>query len=142
MFYIHLKDGSQRGDSRDALDLQGRNKAFEHMGRFSFEHLTLFDSDSANGGSGQFSYRLKQDGEPYANSHQLVRQTDLETLLTETRAILQTMGREILAGTIAVDPYRKGSERPCTFCEYQSICRIDPWAHRYRPLKPILAAGP
>jgi ATP-dependent helicase/nuclease subunit B len=66
-------------------------------------------------------------------------------VLSDARAMLRTMGREILAGNIAVDPYRKGNEIPCTYCDFKSVCRIDPWTHAYRPLRPILepvANGP
>ena len=34
-----------------------------------------------------------------------------------------------------VAPYRKGTMTACKRCDYQSICRIDPWTHRFRVLK-------
>jgi len=34
-----------------------------------------------------------------------------------------------------VDPYRKGSETPCEYCDYRAACRIDPWTHHYRVLR-------
>jgi len=138
MFYVRLKDESERTRQRDEEPDRKAGKRFEHTGRFSFEWLALFDSDHAAGNSGQFSYRLKKDGEPYANSHQLIRQPALEAVLNDARAMLGTMGREILAGNIAVDPYRKGNETPCTYCDFKSVCRIDPWTHSYRALRPIL----
>jgi len=45
-------------------------------------------------------------------------------------------------GNITVDPYRKGSDLPCAWCDYKPICRIDPWTHVYRPLAPLLAKTP
>ncbi len=143
MFYVRLKDENERTRGRGEEPDRKPVKRFEHTGRFSFEWLALFDSDHAAGNSGQFSYRLKKDGEPYANSHQLIRQPALESVLSDARAMLRTMGREILAGNIAVDPYRKGNEIPCTYCDFKSVCRIDPWTHSYRALKPLLqpAAG-
>jgi ATP-dependent helicase/DNAse subunit B len=44
------------------------------------------------------------------------------------------MGRRIFAGDVNVDPYRKGAETACDFCDYRGICRIDPWTHRFRVL--------
>lgn len=139
MFYVRLRDATSRAGHRDEEEPDVKTgKRFEHTGRFSFEWLPLFDREFASGGGGQFSYRLKKDGEPYANSHQLIRQTELENLLTDAKTLLQAMGRDILAGNIAVDPYRKGNDLPCTYCDFKSVCRIDPWTHAYRPLRPLL----
>ncbi len=138
MFYVRLKDASESTSHRDAEPDPKAGKRFAHSGRFSFERLALFDSANAMGSSGQFSYRLKKDGEPYGNSHQLVRQPELDGLLADAKAMLRAMGQDILSGNISVDPYRKGTEIPCTYCDLKPVCRIDPWTHTYRPLKPIL----
>jgi ATP-dependent helicase/DNAse subunit B len=34
-----------------------------------------------------------------------------------------------------VDPYRKGAATACDYCDYATICRIDPWTHPYRRLR-------
>jgi ATP-dependent helicase/DNAse subunit B len=47
------------------------------------------------------------------------------------------MGIEIFAGAAAVSPYRKGATTACDQCGYRSICRIDPWTHRFRLLTAI-----
>ncbi|HAV64913.1 MAG TPA: hypothetical protein DCY13_21400, partial [Verrucomicrobiales bacterium] len=136
MFYVRLKGPSSGAQERDEPDSEVRG--FEHTGRFSFEFLPLFDARAGEGGSGQFNYRLKKDGQPHGNSRELVPQTRVERMIEEAGVMLRHMGREILGGRIAVDPYRKGSELPCTWCSYGSICRIDRWTHAYRPLRPLL----
>lgn len=138
MFYVRLKDATERVSHRAAAPDNKSSKRFEHSGRFSFEWLELFDSGFAGGGSGQFNYRLKKDGQPHGGGTQLIRQSELEQLLAGAKSMLQAMGRDILAGNISVDPYRKGVEIPCTWCDYKPICRIDPWTHQYRPLQPLL----
>jgi len=45
------------------------------------------------------------------------------------------MGRRILTGDAKVDPYRKGTEVACDFCDSRAICRIDRWTHPFRVLK-------
>lgn len=138
MFYVRLKDAGVRASHRDEDADAKTVKRFEHSGRFSFEWLSLFDSDSGSGGSGQFTYKLKKDGEPSGTSKQLVHQPELEGMLADAKELICALGREILAGNISVDPYRKGSEMPCTYCDFKSVCRIDPWTHAYRPLRPIV----
>jgi ATP-dependent helicase/nuclease subunit B len=60
---------------------------------------------------------------------------DFKALLASVEANLASMGEEIYAGSAEVAPYRKGVTTACALCEYQSICRIDPWTHRFRMLK-------
>jgi len=45
------------------------------------------------------------------------------------------MAERIFLGAARVDPYRKGNQTPCEFCDYQSACRIDKWTHQYRVLR-------
>ncbi len=134
MFYVRLKDAGVRVTHRDAPKSYDLKKAFEHTGRFSFDFLSLFDSDYTAGSSGQFSYRLKKDGELHGGSKEPVSQNALERLIKDAEEILRVMGNQIMDGNIAVDPYRKGADLPCTWCAYKPVCRIDPWTHVYRPL--------
>jgi ATP-dependent helicase/nuclease subunit B len=60
---------------------------------------------------------------------------EFEALLDHVEMQLTEMGRAIFAGEAKVDPYRKGNEMPCKFCDYRAVCRIDPWMHRYRVLR-------
>ena len=46
------------------------------------------------------------------------------------KAVLQ-----IYSGAAQVAPYRKGAVTACDQCDYRSICRLDPWTHRYRVLR-------
>jgi len=57
----------------------------------------------------------------------------------ETR--LKEMGRAIFSGEAKVDPYRKGTETPCGFCDYRAACRIDPWTHQWRVLRTAKESG-
>jgi len=139
MFYVRLRETARMSRRETSSDPEVL-KHFEHTGRFSFERLPLFDSGFATASSGQFNFRLKQDGEPHGRSSQLIRQHELERLLTDAREILRVMGRDILSGNIAVDPYRKGAEIPCAWCEFKPVCRIDPWTHSFRPLRPVLGS--
>lgn len=136
MFYVQLRRPALRSAGRDSKPETTRG--FAHTGRFSLSYLPLFDSACQQGGSGQFSYRLRQDGQPYSSSRELVAQEQLESLTRDARAMLRHMGREILEGKVSVDPYRKGADMPCTWCAYQAVCRINRWTHSYRPLKPLL----
>jgi len=110
-----------------------RKRAYRHAGRFDASALSRLDRTKA---ADQFNYRLNQDGGVRANSVEALSRADFEALLDRVGARLQEMGRAIFSGAAQVDPYRKGHETPCEFCDYRPVCRIDPWTHRYRVLRP------
>jgi ATP-dependent helicase/nuclease subunit B len=83
----------------------------------------------------QFNYRLNQDGSLRAGSVEALPRAEFEKLLNRVETQLQEMGRAIFSGVARVDPYRKGRETPCEFCDYRAACRIDPWTHPYRVLR-------
>jgi ATP-dependent helicase/nuclease subunit B len=83
----------------------------------------------------QFNYRRNRDGSLSKGSVEALPRAEFEALLDRVEMQLTGMGRSILAGTAKVDPYRKGSETPCRFCDYRAACRIDPWTHGYRVLR-------
>jgi ATP-dependent helicase/nuclease subunit B len=82
----------------------------------------------------QFKYRLKQDGSLYQGLTEALPPEQFLALLDGVETRLIAMGRRIFAGDAAVAPYRKGATTPCDYCDYASICRIDPWTHQYRRL--------
>jgi ATP-dependent helicase/nuclease subunit B len=55
-------------------------------------------------------------------------------LLDQVETQLVRIGREIYDGNIELNPFQKGSERACDACDFQGICRFDPWVHSFRVL--------
>ncbi len=74
VFYINLRGQSETGKSRaDVLKSREefRKARYQHLGRFDFAALRFLDSSNASQGA-QFKYRLKNNGEPYANNSDLL----------------------------------------------------------------------
>jgi ATP-dependent helicase/DNAse subunit B len=82
----------------------------------------------------QFNFRLTEAGKIFKNCREPLPTAEFKALLDGVERTLKTMGQQIYAGKAGVDPFRKGSQTACHQCTYQSICRIDPWTHRYRVL--------
>jgi ATP-dependent helicase/nuclease subunit B len=134
VFYVNLRGSFDNGDTRDDVLPQAgpaRRLAYRHTGRFDAGRLPLLDRVQA---MDQFKYRLKQDGTLYQGSAEALPPDKFLALLDGVEARLIAMGRRIFAGAAAVDPYRKGPATACEYCDYASICRIDPWTHPYRRL--------
>ena len=136
VFYVNLRGQYESGDTRDEALADAdaaRKRAYRHAGRFDAGTLSKLDHANA---ADQFNYRLNQDGSVRSNSVEALPRAEFEALLDRVETQLQEMGRAIFSGAAQVDPYRKGHETPCEFCDYRAACRIDPWTHRYRVLRP------
>jgi ATP-dependent helicase/nuclease subunit B len=138
VFYVNLRGQYDSGDTRvEALaDVEtSRRMAYRHTGRFSVDALPKLDCRPGVKTGDQFNYRRNQDGSLHKGSAEALPRGEFEALLDRVEMQLTEMGRAIFSGVAKVDPYRKGSETPCGFCDYRAICRIDPWTHRYRMLR-------
>jgi ATP-dependent helicase/nuclease subunit B len=111
---------------------EARRKAYRHTGRFDADVLPQLDR---TGAADQFNYRRNNDGSLRKGSVEAMPHAEFEKLLDGVETQLRTMGERIFSGAAQVDPYRKGRQTPCEFCDYQAACRIDKWTHQYRPLR-------
>jgi ATP-dependent helicase/nuclease subunit B len=140
-FYVNLRGEYKGGGSRAEIlagATESRREAYRHTGRFDAGVLDKLDRIHARD---QFNYRLKNNGEPYAGSTEAVPRMEFEKLLDGIETQLRTLGDRIFSGAAQVDPYRKGKQTPCEYCDYAAACRIDKWTHRYRPLRPAAKDG-
>jgi ATP-dependent helicase/nuclease subunit B len=139
VFYVNLRGQYEGGNTRDEAlaDADAARKlAYRHTGRFDASFLGKLD-DRPNVPCGdQFNYNRNRDGSLRKGSTEALPRAEFEKLLDRVESQLQEMGRAIFSGAAQVDPYRKGHETPCEFCDYRPVCRIDPWTHRYRVLRP------
>jgi ATP-dependent helicase/nuclease subunit B len=136
VFYVNLRGQYESGGTRDealADAAAARKRAYRHAGRFDASALSRLDRTNA---ADQFKYQLNKDGGVRSNSVEVLPRAEFEGLLDHVATQLKEMGRAIFSGAAQVDPYRKGHEIPCDFCDYRAVCRIDPWTHRYRVLRP------
>jgi ATP-dependent helicase/nuclease subunit B len=140
VFYVNLRGQFESSKTRDeVLDAtDSRKLAYRHNGRFDAGALPKLDRA---GTADQFNYRLNQDGSLRKGSAEALPRGEFEKMLDGVEARLQEMGRAIFSGEAKVDPYRKGAETPCEFCDYRAVCRIDPWTHRYRVLRAAKESG-
>ncbi len=138
VFFVNLRGRYAPANSRtEAFEgaKTARAQAYQHTGRFDLRALRRLDNRPEAGSGDQFKYRLRKDGQLYANCPEALDSAKLAEMLDEVDRNLRRMGQEIYAGKIRPDPYRKGAATACDKCEYQGVCRIDPWTHPYRSLE-------
>ncbi|MCM1186032.1 MAG: helicase-exonuclease AddAB subunit AddB [Lachnoclostridium sp.] len=66
----------------------------------------------------------KKDGSFTARSGIMSRE-ELGVLSDYVNYKMRCIGREILDGKISINPYEKGSENACAYCEYKKVCGYD-----------------
>ncbi|HEV2691989.1 MAG TPA: PD-(D/E)XK nuclease family protein [Verrucomicrobiae bacterium] len=138
-FYVNLRGAFDGGDTRDEVlgDDEAKKLAYRHNGRFDAAELRKFDRRPGASKGDQFNFKLnKGDGLP-SKSSDAISCKEFSGLLDQVEEQLRGLGIRIFTGAAEVDPYRKGKATPCDYCEYQAVCRIDPWTHEYRILRPV-----
>jgi ATP-dependent helicase/nuclease subunit B len=142
-FYVNLRGDFKGGGSRVEVlgDTEAKKLAFRHNGRFDAGELRKFDRRTEASKGDQFNFRLKQDGTLPANSAEALPHENFEALLDVVETKLRELGEQIFSGAAAVDPYRKGTQTACDYCDYRAACRIDPWTHQWRALRAASASG-
>ena len=66
----------------------------------------------------------KKDGSFSARSGILSRE-EMQLVSSYVDTKIREIGREILDGKIAANPYEKGKEEACTYCAYKKVCGFD-----------------
>ena len=135
VFYINLRGAYEAGGTREEVltgAADAREQAYRHTGKFDAGWLPQLDRIGA---ADQFNYRRNKDGSLHKGSSEALKRDEFMGLLDGVETQLVAMGQRIFAGAAAVDPYRKGSSTPCDYCDFASVCRIDPWTHQYRRLR-------
>jgi ATP-dependent helicase/nuclease subunit B len=137
VFYVNLrgkyKSQPNRNEALAETD-EARKLAYRHSGRFDVRALPKLDLRAGAMKGDQFNYKKNKDGSVSKVSREALPAEEFAALLDLVEANLISMGREIFSGSAKVSPYRKGATTACQQCDYQSICRIDPWTHQFRAL--------
>ena len=133
-FYVNLRGEFKGGDTRDEIlgDAEAKKRAYRHNGRFDAKALAQLDRAGA---ADQFNYRRNSDGSLRKGSVEAMPHAEFEKLSGMVEDRLREIGMRIFSGAAQVDPYRKGKQTPCEFCDYRAACRIDEWTHDWRVLR-------
>ncbi len=67
---------------------------------------------------------INKDGSIGRRSSVATRE-DFENLIRHIKNLIREISKEMLKGNIKINPYRKGNENSCTYCNYKAICQFD-----------------
>lgn len=81
---------------------------------------------------------LNKDGE-ISKSSSALPEEDFKALLKHVRGLIKEIGEEMLKGNAKIEPFKKGGDTSCKYCEYISICQFDNSFHdnQYKNIKEL-----
>lgn len=88
------------------------------------EEIIRYLDGESEGKSDVIPIEYKKDGELSSRSS-VMTEEELQTVSDYVNRKVRRLGREILQGKIAVEPYEKGTENACTYCAFTGVCGFD-----------------
>lgn len=89
----------------------------------SDEAVSLLDAEFADK-SDILPLERKKDG-TFSASSGVMAEEDMIMVSDYVNQKIRRLGKEILNGTISVNPCEFGGDKACTYCAYKSVCRYD-----------------
>ncbi|MDO4765972.1 MAG: PD-(D/E)XK nuclease family protein [Eubacteriales bacterium] len=109
-------------------------KAMRLKGVFVAENLAKLDKSLESGGQSQvMNIRLKKDGTPYAGA-MVLSEEELEKCKQYSHKKAEELATRIWQGDTEVRPFYYNKQKPCTYCPYVGICKVDLKENPYRYL--------
>ncbi|MGG1520200.1 helicase-exonuclease AddAB subunit AddB [Paenibacillus oryzisoli] len=131
VLYFHVHNPMLQ--RKNALDPDEVEK--ELFKRYKMKGLVTADAEVAGlmddeltvqaGHSRLIPVALKKDGSFYSTSS-VATEEQWDTLRNYVRGQVKRIGTDITDGHVEIAPFRLGKKTACTFCDYASICQIDP----------------
>jgi ATP-dependent helicase/nuclease subunit B len=125
-FYMPIDVGTDKA-AIDQLERKSEKFRRKAKGLFNGEYASILDSQTTAGQSTFYNFGFSQkDGQYgwYSSSGALTPE-DFQKILAFTRAKVIELAKGIVAGDIAVKPYRLKGRSPCSMCEFMPLCRFD-----------------
>jgi ATP-dependent helicase/nuclease subunit B len=125
-FHVHnplLQNSNHISEEQAKLEML---KAFKMKGLVlaDREVIAKMDAPLEKGYSDILPVALKTDGGFYSSAS-VATLEQWETLLSNARGTIETIGTRITDGDVEIYPYRLGTETACTHCAYRAVCQFD-----------------
>ncbi len=133
-FYMPVEVGPQRA-TLDEISKKTDTFNYKAKGIFNGRFAQQLDG-KASKDSEFYNLYVTKDGQPYGLYHNrgALKPADFEKVLKFTERKILRLAEEILSGGIDVRPYRLSNKSPCSYCEYNSVCRFDWQINDYNSL--------
>jgi len=136
-FYMPV-EVSPVGTTLVRLAEKNDNYDYKAKGIFNGCFAQMLDSNVSKD-SRFYNFYVTKDGQPYGSygNRGALKPVDFEKVLEFTKGKIVTLAEEIASGRIDAQPYRIGTESPCGYCKYKSVCRFDWQINDYNYLESL-----
>ncbi|MHC4575668.1 MAG: PD-(D/E)XK nuclease family protein, partial [Planctomycetota bacterium] len=134
-FYMPIEVAPAKS-TLEQLPSQAEVFPYKAKGIFNGEFFRQLDSAAGSGWSTFYSFSVSAKDAQYGNYgiSSALRPSDFNEVLGFTEKKIVQLAEEILSGRIDVNPYRLGTQSPCSYCKYKPVCRFDWQINDYNPL--------
>jgi ATP-dependent helicase/nuclease subunit B len=122
----------------DELSSTAESFGYKAKGLFNGEFAPQLDGNASRNSS-FYNFYVTRDGEPYGSydNRGALKPLDFEKILKFTEKKTVQLAEEIISGKIDVNPYRLGTQSPCSYCRYKPVCRFDWQINDYNFLQSV-----
>jgi len=123
----------------DELSEKVEKFGYKAKGILNGEFFQQLDAAASSGWGKFYNFRISsKDGQygDYGKSGAL-KPADFDKVLEFTEQRIVELAGNILSGKVEVRPYRLGTESPCPYCKYKSVCRFDWQINDYNFLESV-----
>ncbi len=128
LLYYHIDDPSVESPvelTQEEIDEQISGQLRMNGVVNSAPHIVELLDKTMEGRSAVIPVERKKDGSLSARSSVLTGE-ELTIVSDYVSRKITQIGREILDGSISLNPYEKGKEEACTYCAYKKVCGFEP----------------
>lgn len=136
MLYYRVADPVVEGEELSPEEINSRilqELKMTGMVNKNDEAVRMLDGEFT-GKSDILPLERKKDGS-FSTVSSVISEEDMRMVSDYVNHKIRSLGREILDGTISVNPCEFGAEKACTYCVYKHVCGYEAGAAGYRPRK-------
>ncbi|MFC5532116.1 helicase-exonuclease AddAB subunit AddB [Cohnella yongneupensis] len=129
VLYFHVQNpliltpnGMSASEAKDALFRQYRMQGLLLANGDSVKLMDESLNDSSK--SAVIPVEFKKDG-TFSSRSQVADDGQWSVLRSSVRSQIRRIGKRIVSGDVAINPYKLDRRSPCQFCEYRPVCHID-----------------
>ncbi|MFC1675617.1 PD-(D/E)XK nuclease family protein [Planctomycetota bacterium] len=135
-FYIQVESNITAATLSELAKKEG-SYGYKAKGIFDGGFSQHLDGSLTSGSSRYYNFSISTKDKQYGyyNRSGALRRCDFDKMLEFAKGKIIELVGDIVSGKIEITPYRLGSESPCGWCKYKSLCRFDWQINSYNTLQ-------
>jgi len=130
-----ILDMQRLKDNKDEYICAFHDKTSAIINQKYFQYFYRSENEKTNQGWNMFGIKLTKDNQIYKRLNSVKDEDEFNRLLDVTRNNIIYVFNRVIKGDMKPWPYYSKEANACLRCEYESICRFEPWFDEYHFIK-------